>query len=246
MLLWIRSLTFTALMMLSAAVVGGLAPLTFPFPFKTRSKILGQWARSVAWLLRVIVRLDYRVEGAENIPRDGAAILLSKHQSAWETIVFQCIFPPQTWVLKRSLLWIPFFGWGLALLRSVGIDRTAGKAALKQVVSEGTQRLNEGAWIVLFPEGTRMAPGEKGKYAIGGAMLAAQSKFPVLPVAHNAGCFWPRRGWLKYPGTVIVRVGPLLDSAALSAGEIQRQAEDWIEAQMPDLLLSCPVLENKK
>jgi 1-acyl-sn-glycerol-3-phosphate acyltransferase len=246
MLLWARSLIFTTLMMLSAAVVGGLAPLTFPLPFKTRSRILGQWARSVAWLLRVIVRLDYRVEGAENIPRDGAAILLSKHQSAWETIVFQCIFPPQTWVLKRSLLWIPFFGWGLALLRSIGIDRAAGKAALKQVVKEGTQRLNEGVWIVLFPEGTRMLPGVKGKYAIGGAMLAAQSKFPVVPVAHNAGCFWPRRGWLKYPGTVIVRVGPILDSATLSAGEIQRQAEDWIEAQMPDLLESCPVLAAKK
>ncbi len=236
MLLWARSLIFTTLMMLSAAVVGGLAPLTFPLPFKTRSRILGQWARSVAWLLRVIVRLDYRIEGAENIPRDGAAILLSKHQSAWETIVFQCIFPPQTWVLKRSLLWIPFFGWGLALLRSIGIDRAAGKAALKQVVKEGTQRLNEGVWIVLFPEGTRMLPGVKGKYAIGGAMLAAQSKFPVVPVAHNAGCFWPRRGWLKYPGTVIVRVGPILDSATLSAGEIQRQAEDWIEAQLPYLL----------
>jgi len=246
MLLWARSLIFTTLMMLSAALVGGLAPLTFPLPFKTRSRILGQWARSVAWLLRVIVRLDYRVEGAENIPRDGAAILLSKHQSAWETIVFQCIFPPQTWVLKRSLLWIPFFGWGLALLRSIGIDRAAGKAALKQVVKEGTQRLNEGVWIVLFPEGTRMLPGVKGKYAIGGAMLAAQSKFPVVPVAHNAGCFWPRRGWLKYPGTVIVRVGPILDSATLSAGEIQRQAEDWIEAQMPDLLESCPVLAAKK
>lgn len=246
MLLWARSLIFTTLMMLSAAVVGGLAPLTFPLPFKTRSRILGQWARSVAWLLRVIVRLDYRVEGAENIPRGGAAILLSKHQSAWETIVFQCIFPPQTWVLKRSLLWIPFFGWGLALLRSIGIDRAAGKAALKQVVKEGTQRLNEGVWIVLFPEGTRMLPGVKGKYAIGGAMLAAQSKFPVVPVAHNAGCFWPRRGWLKYPGTVIVRVGPILDSATLSAGEIQRQAEDWIEAQMPDLLESCPVLAEKK
>jgi 1-acyl-sn-glycerol-3-phosphate acyltransferase len=246
MLLWARSLIFTTLMMLSAAVVGGLAPLTFPLPFKTRSRILGQWARSVAWLLRVIVRLDYRIEGAENIPRDGAAILLSKHQSAWETIVFQCIFPPQTWVLKRSLLWIPFFGWGLALLRSIGIDRAAGKAALKQVVKEGTQRLNEGVWIVLFPEGTRMLPGVKGKYAIGGAMLAAQSKFPVVPVAHNAGCFWPRRGWLKYPGTVIVRVGPILDSATLSAGEIQRQAEDWIEAQMPDLLESCPVLAAKK
>ncbi len=162
------------------------------------------------FLLKHLCGLDYRVEGREHLP-GGAAIILSKHQSAWETIAFQEIFPPQTWVLKRELMWIPLFGWALALLRPIAIDRSAGRKAIEQVIEQGRERLQSGIWVVVFPEGTRVAPGTRKRYGMGGAVLAAETGYPVVPVAHNAGSFWPRRGFLKRPGTVRVVIGPVID-----------------------------------
>ena len=221
-------------MLLSAAVYAPLMLLTVVLPFAIRYRLISAWAQFQLIVLKHLCRLDYRVEGREHLP-GGAAIILSKHQSAWETIAFQEIFPPQTWVLKRELLWIPLFGWALALLRPIAIDRGAGRVAIEQVIEQGRERLQSGIWVVVFPEGTRVAPGTRRRYGIGGAALAAESGYPVVPVAHNAGSFWPRRGFLKRPGTIRLVIGPVIDSHGKTAEEIRRQAEDWIENTMAGL-----------
>ncbi len=213
------------------------APLMLPtalLPFPLRYRLISQWARLQAFLLRILCRLDYRVEGLEHLP-PGAAIILSKHQSAWETILFQQIFPAQTWVLKRELMWIPLFGWALALMRPIAIDRGAGRKAIEQVIEQGRERLQSGIWVVVFPEGTRVAPGARKRYGIGGAVLAAETGYPVVPVAHNAGSFWLRRGFLKKPGTVRVVIGPAIDPRGKKAEEIIKKAEEWIENRMVEL-----------
>ena len=178
--------------------------------------------------------IRYQVKGRENIP-EGAAIIFSKHQSTWETYALQLIFPAQTWVLKRELMWVPFFGWGLALLKSIAIDRSSGRKAIKQIIDQGQKRLDEGIWITFFPEGTRVAPGHHKRWGIGGAILAEHSGFPVVPVAHNAGEFWGRREFLKKPGTIQVIIGPPLDPTGLKASEINHQVEQWMITVMEDI-----------
>jgi len=221
-------------MLLSAAVYAPLMLPTVVLPFALRYRLISAWARFQLIVLKHLCRLDYRVEGREHLP-GGAAIILSKHQSAWETIAFQGIFPPQTWVLKRELLWIPLFGWALALLRPIAIDRSAGRKAIEQVIEQGRERLQSGIWVVVFPEGTRVAPGTRKRYAMGGAVLAAETGYPVVPVAHNAGSFWLRRGFLKRPGTVRVVIGPVIDLRGQTAEAIIKQAEAWIEKKMVEL-----------
>lgn len=210
-------------------VIVGVGPLFFLAPFNARYFFMTRWAWFVVHWLKLTCNLDMRIEGAENIPRDTAAIVLAKHQSAWETIALQMVLPPQTWVLKRELLWLPVFGWGLALMRPVAIDRSAGKKALKQVIERGTARLKSGLWLIIFPEGTRTSPGEKRRYAIGGAMLAEKSGFPVVPVCHNAGEFWSKGQFIKRPGTITVIIGPTIDPHGKSANELNEEVEEWIE-----------------
>lgn len=221
-------------MLLSATVYAPLMLPTVVLPFALRYRLISAWARFQLIVLKHLCRLDYRVEGREHLP-GGAAIILSKHQSAWETIAFQGIFPSQTWVLKRELLWIPLFGWALALLRPIAIDRSAGRKAIEQVIEQGRERLQSGIWVVVFPEGTRVAPGTRKRYAMGGAVLAAETGYPVVPVAHNAGSFWLRRGFLKRPGTVRVVIGPVIDPRGRTAEAIIKQAEEWIEMKMVEL-----------
>lgn len=221
-------------MLLSAAVYAPLMLPTIVLPFAVRYRLVSGWARFQVFMLKCLCRLDYRVEGREHLP-GGAAIILSKHQSAWETIAFQEIFPAQTWVLKRELMWIPLFGWALALLRPIAINRGAGRKAIEQVIEQGRERLQSGIWVVVFPEGTRVAPGARKRHGIGGAVLAAETGYPVVPVAHNAGSFWPRRGFHKRPGTVRVVVGPVIDPHGKTAEDIRRLAEEWIEGRMPEL-----------
>ncbi len=170
----------------------------------------------------------------ESIPR-GAGIVFSKHQSTWETIALQQIFPQQIWVAKRELLWIPFFGWALALMKCIAIKRGSGQAAVRQLVSQGRQRLREGLWIVIFPEGTRIPAGQKGQYRIGGAILAEQSGYPIIPVAHNAGEYWPRRSFIKKPGIIQVRIGKPIRGEGKTAQAILNEAADWIEKQMLEI-----------
>jgi len=230
----LRSILFNIIMWLSVVIYAPLMLPTALLPFPARYRIIRQWARFQVFLLKLLCGLDYRVEGHEHLP-ENAAIIMSKHQSAWETIVFQEIFPQQTWVLKRELMWIPLFGWALALLRPIAIDRNAGRKAIEQVIEQGRERLKSGIWVVVFPEGTRVAPGTRRRYGIGGAVLSAETGYPVVPVAHNAGSFWPRRGFLKRPGTIRVVIGPVIDPYGKSAEEIRQFAEEWIEGTMADL-----------
>jgi len=231
----LRSLLFNLVMFSSVLVYAPLSLLTFPLPPLARYRFISQWARFHVWLLGALCGLRYRVEGREHLPRPGTAIILAKHQSSWETLAFQEIFPPQVWVLKRELLWLPLFGWALAMLNPIAIDRGAGRKAVKQIVDQGRQRLQTGRWVVVFPEGTRMSPGQHRRFGIGGAALAAESGYPVVPVAHDAGHYWPRRGFLKTPGTIRVLIGPAIDSRGKSAEEINRLAEAWVSDAMAQL-----------
>jgi 1-acyl-sn-glycerol-3-phosphate acyltransferase len=231
-----RSLLFNVILWLSVPLFVAVAlPLAALLPFTPRYRLLSSWGRFHTWLVRRLCGLEYHVAGREHLPQKGAAIILAKHQSTWETIAFQEIFPPHTWVLKRELMWIPLFGWGLALLKPIAIDRGAGRRAVEQIVQQGRERLDAGIWVTIFPEGTRVAPGHKRRYGVGGAALAAETGYPIVPVAHNAGSFWPRRGFLKKPGTIDVVIGPALHGAGKTPDEINRLVEQWIEGEMARL-----------
>lgn len=218
-------------MVLSILAFAPPALLTFPLPLALRFRFISQWARFNLWWLERTCGLGYTVHGLENVP-ERACVVLCKHQSAWETLALQRFFRPQVWVLKRELLWIPFFGWGLAMLRPIAIDRTTPRKAIEQIIEQGRQRLADGSFVVIFPEGTRVPPGERRRYLSGGAMLARRAGTLVVPVALNAGEYWPRNSFLKYPGHVQVVIGPPIDTAGRSAGQINALAEEWIESTM--------------
>ncbi len=227
-MLFLRSFLFYLGITLAAFVFAPLAPLLLPLPYQQRYRILTGWGRFAIWWLGKTCQLSYQVQGLENLPTT-AAIVLSKHQSAWEALVYQQIFPPQVWLLKRELFWIPLFGWGLATLKPIAIDRKVRRHSMQQIIDPGKQRLAQGLWVVIFPEGTRVAPGKKKRYGIGGALLAEKSGYPVVPVAHNSGKFWPPQSFIKYPGTIQVVIGPVIDSQGKSYKEINALAEEWIE-----------------
>jgi 1-acyl-sn-glycerol-3-phosphate acyltransferase len=230
----LRSSLFAAFQILITPVFSIIALLTFPLPALTRYRIISVWTRWVMWAARIICGIRFRVIGRENIPAE-PCIILAKHQSAWETMGFQLIFPPQVWVLKRELLRVPFFGWGLAMLSPIAIDRSLRRAALQQLVEQGRQRLAAGFNIVIFPEGTRIAPGQRGQYRAGVAHLAVQTGATVLPVAHNAGLLWGRNAFLKYPGLITVSIGAPIAADGMAAETLIRRVEQWIEAEMPQL-----------
>jgi 1-acyl-sn-glycerol-3-phosphate acyltransferase len=204
------------------------------FPFQVRYKIGQIWIRSLLYMLKLCCGLSYEVEGAENLPAS-AAVILSKHQSAWETIALRQVISPQTAVLKKSLLLIPFGGWALATLKPIAIDRQNQKEALKMLLDQGQARLEEGLSVLIFPEGTRVAPGAVKKFGAGGAMLAQKSGFPVVPLAHNAGEFWPRNSFLKYPGVIKVKIGPIISTTDKKSKEINAEAEQWINQTMQEI-----------
>lgn len=230
-MLVLRSLLFNFIMFSSVTIYALLSIGTFPFSPLTRYRFISRWARFIIWVLKVLCNLDYVVEGSEHLPKT-PSIILAKHQSTWETLAFQQIFPPQVWVLKGELLWVPFFGWGLAMTQPIAINRNDRKKAMEQIVEQGRNRLETGRCVVVFPEGTRVAVDERRRYGIGGAVLAARTGYPVVPVAHNAGYFWPRRGFIKRPGTIRVVVGPTIVSHGRTAEEIRQLVETWIETTM--------------
>lgn len=226
----LRSLIFSLGQWLFTPIFSVLALLTFPFNRIRRNQIISAWARIMLWWLALTCNIRYEVKGLQNIPTS-PCVILAKHQSAWETLAFQLIFPPQAYVMKRELLWIPFFGWGLAMTSPIAIQRSAGREALKQLIQLGQQRLAQGLWVVVFPEGTRIAPGKKSKFHIGGAWLASGTKATVLPVAHNAGLHWAKNSWLKKPGVITVSIGQPIDCNHLKPEAVNSQVETWINAE---------------
>ncbi|MDR0563955.1 MAG: 1-acyl-sn-glycerol-3-phosphate acyltransferase, partial [Azoarcus sp.] len=235
-MIFIRSTVFMAVSILITMYYGtlGIVGLCFFVKPLTRHRWVTRWCPVMMWAVQHILGLRYRVIGQENIPAK-PAVVVSKHQSAWETIGLQVIFPPLSFILKRELLWIPFLGWALASIRAIAIDRKAGQNALTQVVDQGRERLKEGLWVAVFPEGTRVAPGVSGDYRPGGAFLAKRASVPVVPVAHNAGEFWGRGAFLKYPGEIIVSIGTPIETKGIRAEEINRRAKEWIENEMARL-----------
>ena len=226
------SIAFTACLFVSVVPYSCWVVLTAPFTPRTYAwRVARSWARTVLALLRALCRLNYRVEGAQHLEQPDAVVLM-KHSSAWETIAQLVLFPNHVWVMKRQLLWVPFFGWALAVYSPIAIDRKGGRQAVDQVLREGQQRLAEGLWVMIFPEGTRVARGERRPYGLSGALLASVSKRPVIPVTHNAGDFWPRRGWIKHPGTIRMVIGPPIEAVGRSPRDVNRDVEAWIESTL--------------
>lgn len=237
-MIYLRSALFFAGMCAAVVVYWPVVLLAWPLPPLPRSRVVGVWAHVVIWWLKVTCGLSHRVEGLEHLP-GRPSVLLVKHESAWETIATQTIFPPQAWVLKRELLRIPLFGWALAASGPIAIDRSAARKALEQLVRQGAERLREGRLVVIFPEGTRTAPGVVGKFNPGGAMLAVRAGVPVVPVVHDAGRFWRRREFCKRPGVIRVRVGPPIDTTGLDVREVNARAAEWIQQQVAELSASA-------
>lgn len=205
--------------------MGRLFGRHLPFTLaSTYTEVMLKW---VEWSLRITCE----VKGWENVPKS-PAVIMSKHQSAWETIFIESRFPPQCWIVKKELLWLPFVGWGLMAIRCIAIDRSSGKTAREQIVEQGAQRLAEGLWVTVFPEGTRVAPGKRGRYGIGGALLATRTGTPILPIAHNAGEVWGRYAFRKKPGVVKVVIGPLIATQGRDVVAVNSEVEEWIEGQM--------------
>jgi len=228
---FLRSALFMLALVLLTPPFVTLLLLLFWLPARQRRQFVMIWVDTAMWLVRHLLRIEDRVIGREHIPAV-PCVVMAKHQSAWETLALQRIFGLTAFVYKKELHWLPFFGWGLFLMPFVGIDRKAGKEALNQVAERGKQRLSEGYSVIIFPEGTRVPPGSKKRYKVGGAHLAAFAGAPVVPVALNSGEFWRRQAFIKTPGTVTVSIGPAIDPAGLTAEDISLRAETWIENEM--------------
>ncbi|MDP2823926.1 MAG: lysophospholipid acyltransferase family protein [Sulfuritalea sp.] len=202
-----------------------------PLPHHMRRQTVVPWVNFTIWLIKHVLGIPYRLLGAENIPA-GAAIVLAKHQSAWETFMLQEVFKDTVFVWRKEIKYLPFFGWALASIPMIETDRSATKSSLKRLVDQGRDRLAAGYTVIIFPEGTRSQPGSKNRYKGGGALLAVETGAPVVPVALNSGEFWGRNALFKRCGTVTVSVGPAIDPAGLTASEVLERAETWIETEM--------------
>lgn len=195
-----------------------------------RSKLIAGWAKFVTWWLKVTVGLTHEIRGMDNLP-DEACVIACSHQSTWETIATQTFLPPLAWVLKRELFRIPFFGWGLWATRPIAIDRNDRKNALDQVVEQGAEKLLEGRYVLIFPQGTRTAYGEPGKYKKGATKLAQFSNVPIVPATHNAGKYWSSKSlWIK-PGTIQCVFGEPIQVEGKSERQITKEIQNWIESQ---------------
>ena len=230
----LRSMLFTGLFFLVTTIYGVVVlTVGWALPFHVRWKIAHNWAALNLRLLKLVCNLGFVVEGREHIP-SGSHVAMWKHSSTWETVAQALIFPQQAWVLKRELLWIPVVGWALRLMEPIAIDRSAGSSAVRQVIAQGQQRLRDGHWVLIFPEGTRTAIGETRKYGLSGALLAAEAGVSIVPVAHTAGYFWPRRGWLKRPGTIRVIIGQPIATIGRDPRELITEVQTWIERTIQD------------
>ena len=244
MILFLRSLLFALLITLATVVWAPMCFLFAPMSYRNRYYWTSRWNVFVIWAAKVVCGIRYEIRGYENLP-DGPAVLLSKHQSAWETIFYLCAMPrPLVYVFKKEITYIPFFGWGIALLRMIPIDRSKGKDAMARVISIGRKRLADGQWIIMFPEGTRSAVGRQGKYKGGGARLAVETNTQVVPIAMNSGECWPRNAFIKKPGLITVSIGKPISPEGLTPGELLQKVETWIESEMR--VISPAVYANEK
>lgn len=231
----LRSLLFHITVGLITPPYALFACLIAPLPPRLRYRIITSWTHLVVWLAQRLCGIRFRVIGLENIPSQPCIFAL-KHSSAWETFAAQVIFPPQVWVLKRELLWIPFFGWGLRLLQPIAINRSAGARAMRHMIDQAKDRIRRGLCIIVFPEGTRARPGEHIEYKSGAAFLARSIGVPVVPVAHNAGYLWSKQDWRRYPGEITVQVGPPIDPLAYpDAKSLTKAIEQWVENHVAQL-----------
>lgn len=207
--------------------------LFFFLPFNARYYLITRWSHFFIFWAKITCGLRYQVKGQEHIPQKNA-IIFANHQSMWETIFMQVLFPPQCWVLKKELLKIPVFGWGLALLEPIAIDRKQFNS-VKALIQQGKERLQKGRWVIIFPEGTRVAPHAIRAYSRSGAALAEATDYPILPIAHNAGHYWPRGFFIKKPGTIQVVVGPVIKTQNKTITLLNQEAELWIRKTISNL-----------
>ena len=229
---FLRSLLFNVVMVLATVIWVFVCLLAAPLSYNKRYWVTSRWNVFVIWCAKVICGIHYKFKGYDNLP-DAPAIVLSKHQSAWETIfLLPSLTRPLVYVFKKEILYIPFFGWGMALLRMIPIDRKQGKNAFKQVVTQGKRRLADGQWIIMFPEGTRIPVGQAGKYKSGGTRLAVETQSVVVPIAHNSGEYWPKGSFIKRPGTITVSIGKPISPAGHTADSMMQEVENWIESEM--------------
>jgi len=233
-MLILRSLLFYIGQIISTVLIAPIGVIAFPLDFKKRYYLITRWAVFNLWWLKLCCNVRYEIVGVDNIP-EKPCIVMCKHQSAFETLALQRIFIPQIWVLKKELLQIPIYGWGLASMQPIAINRDSTIKSFKQIADQGYERLKKGYWVVIFPEGTRVAPNKKKKYLPGGGMLAEKSGAQVVPIAHNAGRLWPRNSMIKKPGLITIKIGPVIKSENKSAKEITNEVENWIEKAVGEL-----------
>lgn len=246
--LLVRSLLFNFLYVTSAALFCVPVALSTPFGPRVGYRLAVLWVKFNFWLLEHLVHLNFHVEGRENIPEE-CAIAYWKHQSAWETLAMLLTFPTQAWVLKRELMRVPLLGQALLAFEPIAIDRGSGQSAVNQVLRVGKKRLlEEHLWVMIFPEGTRMPPGTTRRYGLSGALLADATGKPIIPVAHNAGDFWRRNAFMKYPGTVQVRIGKPVYANGRPPQVVNAEIQAWVENQMKEISPGYAgiVLERRK
>lgn len=235
----VRSTLYALFLAVTVIPYAFLCTLAAPLPQHWRYRITMGWPRLAVWGARVICGVRYEVRGWENLPQ-GPAVVLSKHQSAWETLFYPSHLPRELcFVYKAELHWVPFFGWGLKLLDMISINRQDRRSAMQQVLAKSAARLKENRWPILFPEGTRVPVGQVGRYQTGGARIAVNAGVPVVPIAHNAGECWPRKAFVKKPGLITVSIGPPISSEGLSAAALNQQVQNWIEAEMRRISPHC-------
>ncbi|WP_233402884.1 lysophospholipid acyltransferase family protein [Marinomonas transparens] len=232
----VGSIIFFVYYMLSTALFGILAPIaTLLLPKDYRQPVLNQHNKGLLFVFRIFCGVKVEIIGREHIDKNRPVVLVANHQSEWETYVLQVLMAPVSTVLKKELLSVPFFGWGLKMVQPIAIDRSKRTNALKQIISQGKERLEDGRSVLIFPEGTRIKPTEEKEFNKGAAMLATSAKVPILPVVHNAGYAWPSKSFFKFPGSIRLVIGPVIESEGKKTSELHDEMSAWMRAEMAKL-----------
>ena len=235
MKIYLRSLLLNCCLVLITPIFAIISVFSWLLSDKMAYRVITQWSRLIIWLAKVLCQIEYTVVGLENLPEQNS-IVLCKHQSMWETLFMQSLLPRQTWVLKRELLWIPFFGWGLARLKPIAIRRNKTHS-ITDLLTQGKAALKAGKWVIIFPEGTRVKVGDQKRYSRSGAALAAATGYPIVLIAHNAGVYWPKNSFLKYPGKITVVISPpIFKNSYKNSQELNEITRHWIETTSQLLL----------